>query len=90
MYSTLQRKEAAVATAHIPAVLYIYIIRGRTYLITPGILAVPVSAKSLISSDRRSCANSLLLMSAKDRPLPEVESPVLAGASPFMDPFVEV
>lgn len=62
--------------------------RGRSsHLITAGILAVPVSAKSFMSSDRRSCASSVLVISdtsRTSRPGPAVS----AGPPPLADPFI--
>lgn len=62
---------------------------GR-HLMTAGILAVPVSAKSFMSSDRRSCASSVLVMSATSRPSRPGPDVVLSPGPPLTDPFVSV
>lgn len=60
-----------------------YYTSSSRHLMTAGILAVPVSAKSFISSDRRSCASSDLVMSATSRTEPAVAS----VRSSLTDPF---
>lgn len=51
---------------------------------------MPVSAKSFMSSDRRSCASSVLVMSATSRTSrPELDADV-STRSPLTDPFVFV
>ena len=55
---------------------------------TAGILAVPVSAKSFMSSDRRSCASSVLVISATSRPSRPGPEFAFSTGPPLTDPFV--
>lgn len=57
---------------------------------TAGILAVPVSAKSFMSSDRRSCASSVLVMSATSRTSRPKPGAVVSTGPPLTDPFASV